>query len=213
MTRSTVYLGSVCNCPGFSRALHISHLQTKRFKSFSSVCVCAPCSHRDSFELFFHVQGVVARQRVYHQRRHSLSLGDTGTDHPSVPATMFKVCGSHARYAVTCRFVFDLSFWPLLRLKTSRLLGGSLDLSGFGFLRLACGTAISSVCISISVFGLAPTRDEPAECLPWTRRTGVCRTYPLPGYRAAHSGRRWLMPQELGCLSHLWNSKLAHAFT
>ena len=94
---------------------------------------------------------MVARQRVYHQRRHSLSLGDTGTDHPSVPATIFKVCGSRARYAVTCRFVFDLSFWPLLRLKTSRLLGGSLDLSGFGFLRLACGTAISSVCISISV--------------------------------------------------------------
>ena len=40
--------------------------------------------------------------------------------------------------------------------------------------RPACGTAIKSVRISISVFGFAPTRDEPAECLPWTRRTGVC---------------------------------------
>ena len=27
------------------------------------------------------------------------------------------------------------------------------------------------------------------------------------------AGSSWLMPQELGCLSHLWNSKLAHAFT
>ena len=53
--------------------------------------------------------------------------------------------------------------------------------------RPACGTAIKSVRISISVFGLVPTRDEPAECLPWTRRAGVCRTYPLPGYRAAAS--------------------------
>ena len=37
-----------------------------------------------------------------------------------VPATTFKVCGSHARYAVICRFVSDLSLWPLLRLKTPR---------------------------------------------------------------------------------------------
>ena len=35
--------------------------------------------------------------------------------------------------------------------------------------RLACGTAIKSVRISMSVFGFVPTRDEPAECLPWTR--------------------------------------------
>ena len=35
--------------------------------------------------------------------------------------------------------------------------------------RPACGTAIKSVRISMSVFGFALTRDEPAECLPWTR--------------------------------------------
>ena len=35
--------------------------------------------------------------------------------------------------------------------------------------RPACGTAFSSVHPILSVFGLVPTRDEPAECLPWTR--------------------------------------------
>ena len=35
--------------------------------------------------------------------------------------------------------------------------------------RPACGTAFSSVHNISSVFGLVPTRDEPAECLPWTR--------------------------------------------
>ena len=158
--------------------------------------MCALCNHRDPFGFSFQ-QGVVARQRVYHQRRHSLSLGDTGTDHPSVPATIFKVCGSHARYAVNCRFVFDLSFWPLLRLKTSRLLGVFLDLSGFGFLWLACGTAVKSVRISISVFGLVPTRDEPVECLPWTRRTGVCGCFPCKRKcpqraKLAHATRIWM---------------------
>ena len=57
--------------------------------------------------------------------------------------------------------------------------------------RPACGTAFSSVHPILSAFGLVPTRDEPAECLPWTRRTGARRTYPLPGYRAARSERRW----------------------
>ena len=62
------------------------------------VCVCQPLFRRELIHLsiylsisdrFFHLvqmQGVVARQRVYHQRRRSLSLGDTGTDHSSVPA-------------------------------------------------------------------------------------------------------------------------------
>ena len=60
--------------------------------------------------------------------------------------------------------------------------------------RPACGTAFSSVHPILSAVGLVPTRDEPAECLPWTRRTGVRRTYPLPGYRAARSERRWPRP-------------------
>ena len=63
--------------------------------------------------------------------------------------------------------------------------------------RPACGTAVKSVRISMSVFGFVPTRDEPAECLPWTRRTGV---------------RRYLPCSEMH-VSHLWNSKLAHVLT
>ena len=43
--------------------------------------------------------------------------------------------------------------------------------------RPACGTAFSSVHPILSVFGLVPTRDEPAECLQWTRRTGVERIH------------------------------------
>ena len=59
------------------------------------VCVSTPVSKDTNLALSFPMtlrtfvqrqQGVVARQRVYHQRRRSLSLGDTGTDHPSVPA-------------------------------------------------------------------------------------------------------------------------------
>ena len=46
--------------------------------------------------------------------------------------------------------------------------------------RPACGTAFSSVHPILSVLGFVPTRDEPAECLPWTRRTGVCRYLPCP---------------------------------
>ena len=79
--------------------------------------------------------------------------------------------------------------------------------------RPACGTAVKSVRISISVFGLVPTPDEPAECLPWTRRTGVCLCFPCFGNVSAHSGRRWPAPRVLRFLSHVWNSKLAYAFT
>ena len=34
--------------------------------------------------------------------------------------------------------------------------------------------------LAVSVSGLVPARDEPVECLPWTRRTGVCRYLPCP---------------------------------
>ena len=56
--------------------------------------------------------------------------------------------------------------------------------------RPACGTAIKSVRISMSVFGFAPTRDEPAECLPWTRRTGVRPCSPGSGNADVHSGQK-----------------------
>ena len=42
----------------------------------------------------------------------------------------------------------------------------------------------------MSVFGFVPTRDEPAECLPWTRRTGVRRCFPCSGNVSAHSGQQ-----------------------
>ena len=78
--------------------------------------------------------------------------------------------------------------------------------------RPACGTAFSSVCISISVFGLVPTRDEPAECRGPVERGFVVVSLALET-KVSGADSRWLTPQEVGCLSHLWNSKLAHAFT
>ena len=64
-----------------------------------------------------------------------------------------------------------------------------LDFLSFS-LRLACGTAVSSVRISISVSGFTPAQDEPEECLPWTRRTGVCPLFPLPGNVGVRSGQQ-----------------------
>ena len=42
----------------------------------------------------------------------------------------------------------------------------------------------------MSVFGFVPTRDEPAECLPWTRRTGVRLCFLCSGNVRAHSGQQ-----------------------
>ena len=74
-----------------------------------------------------------------------------------------------------CRFVVALRFGPPFRLKTPRLRWFPTGTLRNWNPRPACGAAFSSVCISISVFGLVPTRDEPAECLPWT----CVRTLPL----------------------------------
>ena len=57
--------------------------------------------------------------------------------------------------------------------------------------------AFESVRISISVPLLVRAQGDPEEWPLWTRRMGVCRTYPLPGYRAARSERRRLMPKLL----------------
>ena len=35
-----------------------------------------------------------------------------------------------------------------------------------------------------------PARDEPAECLPWTRRTRVSPVFPLPGNVRVQSGQQ-----------------------
>ena len=60
--------------------------------------------------------------------------------------------------------------------------------------RPACGTAVKSVRISMSVFGFVPTRDEPAECLPWTRRTGVRRYLPCLEMYVSAADSRWPRP-------------------
>ena len=60
--------------------------------------------------------------------------------------------------------------------------------------RPACGTAIKSVRISMSVFGFVPTRDEPAECLPWTCRTGVRPCSPALGTQMSVADSRWPRP-------------------
>ena len=67
-----------------------------------------------------------------------------------------------------------LELWPL----TTGAQAPSPGFSGFGFLRLVCGTAVKSVRISISVSLPVRVRGEPVECLPWTRRTGVCPYLP-----------------------------------
>ena len=92
-------------------------------------------------------------------------------------------CCSHARGAVT------LSLRPqLTSLAPSPFEGPEAPVVSYlsyllrnWYPRPACGTAVKSVRISISVSGLVPVRDEPVECLPWTRRTGVCRYLPCPG--------------------------------
>ena len=58
-----------------------------------------------------------------------------------------------------------------------------------------------------------PAQGDPEEWPLWTRRTGVCRPYPLPGYKAARSERRWPRPKSFAIIDELLNSKLAYAFT
>ena len=92
--------------------------------------------------------------------------------------------------------LFFWSCWPPETFETS---AGRTSTSFLGFRtctlrtwnpRPACGTAFTSVRISMSVFGFVPTRDEPAECLPWTRRTGVRPCFLCSGNVRAHSGQQ-----------------------
>ena len=61
----------------------------------------------------------------------------------------------------------------------------------------------------MSVFGFVPTRDEPAECLPWTRRTGVCRYPPCPAEMYVSTADEGGLGRTYDDLSHHWNSKVA----
>ena len=87
-------------------------------------------------------------------------------------------------YDVNLSLRLRLALWATFTFRRPpgpRLFRAFLDLSGFGFLRPACGTAVKSARRSISVSGLVPVRDEPVECLPWTRRSGVCPCSPALG--------------------------------
>ena len=50
----------------------------------------------------------------------------------------------------------------------------------------------------MSVFGFVPTRDEPAECLPWTRRTGVRLSLPCFGEVGVRSGQQLAYATRIG---------------
>ena len=83
----------------------------------------------------------------------------------------------------------DLELWAFFPFKTSRIRWFPTSTLRKWNPRPACGTAFTSVRISMSVFGFVPTRDEPAECLPWTRRTRVRPCSPGFGNADVHSGQ------------------------
>ena len=56
-------------------------------------------------------QGVAAGTRVCHQRRHSRFPGDTGTDHPSVPAQVwFQLAYWPTHFWGCCRLIFQVKY-------------------------------------------------------------------------------------------------------
>ena len=166
-----------------------------------SVCVCNPWNHRDPVGLFSLLSlcctagecGVIVGP-------HSTKLPqsrDTESDQLGVPASFLFLKWHEAKPRTSsCRHARNA-----VNLSSRRFVAfnyrnsGPLHLvfSGFGSLRPACGTAFSSVHNILSVFGLVPTRDEPAECLPWTRRTGVRRYLPCPEMYVSAADSSWLM--------------------
>ena len=162
--------------------------------------MCYPWSHRDAFA-FVLPQGGSARLTDTAQRRHcQFVVKQCGTPH-CVPAGILTFpelslsLRRHARHVVILSVRRSLlSFWALLPLEDLQVPVVRTRILRIWNARPACGTAFSSVHHILSVFGLVPTRDEPAECLPWTRRTGVRRCFPCSGNVRAHSGRRWPRP-------------------
>ena len=65
--------------------------------------------------------------------------------------------------------VFDLTLLASFPFKTSRIRWSLLVLLGNGTLGRRVAPLSVQYTYILSVFGLVPTRDEPAECLPWTR--------------------------------------------
>ena len=148
-----------------------------------SCCVCNPWNHRDPFGLFsvwllsfhFTAGGLVVHASTSPTKRLALNT-DIGGDahrrfsewHEAKPRTSLAADMSDRRHFAL--FVaFDLALLASLPLpdpQAPMVLTGTLRKWNP---RPACGTAVKSVRISMSVFGHVPTRDEPAECLPWTR--------------------------------------------
>ena len=154
------------------------------------------------------------------QRSYGISV-DEWSDQPLVPAQLLTfgkglmhLADTSVRRHVDSIVAFDLEILAPFPLEDPEAPVVLTCILRKWYPRPACGTAFSSVHPILSVSGLVPAQDEPVECLPWTRRTGVCLSLsPMPGDARAQSGRRWPRPRELRFLSHFWNSKLAHAFT
>ena len=187
------------------------------------LCVCAPCNHRDPFGFFFSAGRLVVHASTSPTKRLALNT-DIGGDahrrtcnfpfsewHEAKPRTSLAADMSDRRH-FDLFVAFDLALLaslPLTDLQAPMVLTGSLRKWNP---RPACGTAISSVRISISVFGLVPTRDEPVEP-PVDPSNGGLSLFPLLWKRKcpqraklAHATRIWMFVPS-------WNSKLAHAFT
>ena len=81
----------------------------------------------------------------------------------------------------------SLSYLKVLEASNFQLPPGTLG----GLLGLACGNRFQSRRQNHKCVWPRGAQGEPAECPLWTCRTGVCRTYPLPGRKAARSERRW----------------------
>ena len=170
------------------------------------VCVCAPCSHRDSFEWvsFMISRGAAWLVTVAVQRRgcyksliwildaestYLLGCGVYKLSLQSSGKGLVSSADVHDHRHFDLLATFDLAFLaplpledlqdPVVRTCTLRK----------WYPRPACGTAVKSVRISISVSGFVPAQDEPVECLPWTRRTGLSM-FPRFGNVGVRSGQQ-----------------------
>ena len=103
-----------------------------------------------------------------------------------------------------------MSFWPHFFLQTSRFFRIFLDLSGFGFLRLACGTAFSSVHNILSVFFRRNDDHDPengkgmanAIYLEQSRLCSemVCKRSPHPSHPKSPNHQHSALPHLFSCL-------------
>ena len=145
-----------------------------------NICVCNPWNHRDPFRLFCFgfasdfTAGGPSMYCVQWSNEAATVHADITADHRDVPANfvwheakprtsrldVFDLqMRAERRQPVRPSFVFFL-FGPLLRLKTPRIRWFPTGTLRNWNLRPACGTAFSSVCISISVCRAMETDDR-----------------------------------------------------